>query len=110
MKTKVIFRKWKKKYGQGLIAIFPENPTTLYNDDCDMFEVHGGHGGGDYYGILPKTTLATEEEYKPLKGLLETMYEYDLEVYKRYTYDMLLELRAEQKRYKEFAEQHHKDQ
>lgn len=110
MKTKVIFRKWNKRNGGGIIAIFPENPTTLYNDNCDMFEVHGGHGGGDYYAVVKNSKLATEDEYAGVKGLLEVMYEYDLEVRKRYTYDMRMELRAEQQRYKDFAETYHKEQ
>jgi hypothetical protein len=81
-KTVVIFRKWSKKEGGGILALFPyEQASPRF---CSSFEHIGQHGGADLLGCIQRTKLATQEEYTSLKRELESApYRYRLEVRKR---------------------------
>jgi len=82
-KTQVIFRKWPKSEGGGIIALFPCNPgTNPYN--FDSYEHIGQHGAA-CYDIIHRTKLAKPEEYARLKAELEAEpYRYHLDVRQRF--------------------------
>ena len=90
-KTKVIFRKWNKKYDpkQGIIAIFPEEIVSMSMCDCGSWERVGEYGDINYWGtcvpevVIKKTKLATESEYLEDKKYLEDYYGFNLKVLKR---------------------------
>ena len=78
MKTKVIFRKWK----DGTIdALFPELADDIQGIFCVCYTRIGQHGGADYHGVIGRTKLASEPEYKSLYNEL-TRIGYDLQVIK----------------------------
>lgn len=83
-KTAVIFRKWGKRNGGGIIALFPEIPCDTYRHYCLSYEPVGQFGGADYIGVIARTLPATEEEYSVLKRELERLG-YNLAVYQRRT-------------------------
>lgn len=63
--TRVIFRKWRKSDGGGIIALFPAIPNDRAGDFCMSYEQVGQHSGADP-GIMARTTQATRAEYAPL--------------------------------------------
>ncbi len=65
-KTPVIFRKWGKSEGAGIIAIFPTELGTNSPYTCQMYEHVGQHGAGDPNGVIRRTKRATRSEYTPL--------------------------------------------
>ncbi len=69
MKTKVMFRYWKK----DVIALFPEIPADNWGVYCQSYQHIGQHGAADYYGIIDKSRWATYAEatalYNELEGL-----------------------------------------
>jgi hypothetical protein len=77
----VIFRKWKRSEGGGILALFPEVDDTLGH--CSSYEHVGQHGGADYNGCIARTKAATPEEYWPLKLELEQIG-YRLKIRRRY--------------------------
>lgn len=83
----VVFRKWGKRNGGGIIAVFPEY-SNGYNNRCYnrdtvmMYEHVGQHGEGSYYGVIQRTTPAKPEEYADLKKELEQIG-YELKVRQR---------------------------
>jgi hypothetical protein len=82
--TKVVFRKWPKREGGDVIALFPENIAVGYY--CDSYQHVGQHGAADYSGVVSMTKPAKPEEYAALKRELESApYEYKLRVIRRYT-------------------------
>jgi hypothetical protein len=58
--TKVIFRRWPKSQGDGIIALFPEIPSDLEGRFCLSYEHVGQHGGADYRAVIRMT--------KPVRG------------------------------------------
>jgi hypothetical protein len=79
----VLFRIWKKE-DHGVIAIFPTLPGTYERHTCECYEHVGQHGAGDPQGLIGRTRLATESEYRALKRELESNpYNYKLRVIKR---------------------------
>lgn len=86
--TKVIFRKWPKKEGGGIIAIFPEEIGDMSPYTCKMYEHVDQHGSGDPQLVIQGTTLATPVEYADLEEELESM-EYTLQVIKKNRYSFL---------------------
>ncbi len=42
--TKVIFRKWPKSQGGGVIALFPQLPASYSGHMCESYEHIGQHG------------------------------------------------------------------
>lgn len=81
-KTQVVFRKWPRSEGGGVIAIFYNDPgTSAY--DCDSYEHLGQHGNASL-DIINRTTPAKPEEYAALKRELESApYHYHLDVRQR---------------------------
>lgn len=81
--TRVVFRKWRKKYGSGVIAIFPDEKDVT-RGTVQMYEHVGQHGHGSYSDVISRSTLATPEEYAGFKRELESSpYNYNLKVVKR---------------------------
>jgi len=68
---KVIFRKWSKKEGVGIIAFFPKIPSDNYGYDMLSYEHIGQHGGSKYELLLRATHPAIPSEYADLKKELE---------------------------------------
>lgn len=85
-KTMVIFRKWNKREGGGILALFPELPADPQGFHCESYESVGGHSGANYQGLVSvlhaPTIPATPEEYAELKEELEGLG-YILEIRKR---------------------------
>ena len=83
--TKVIFRKWRRKDGGGIIALFPEVPADTTGHLCSSYEHIGQHGGADYnLVVFKKTRPAKPAEYAELKKELESLG-YCLEVRQKAT-------------------------
>lgn len=82
--TKVIFRKWPKREGGDVIALFPEVASSYIRSyDCESYQHIGQHGGASP-DIVQWTRPATPEEYAPLKRELESIG-YVLRVVKKFT-------------------------
>jgi len=86
--TIVVFRKWKKSvhaYGDGILALFPEDRWSVnMSISCSSYEHVGQHGAANYVGCISRTVPATPGEYKPLKQELEQLG-YRLVVRKRWS-------------------------
>ena len=97
-KTKVVFRKWRKREGEGIIALFPEIPADLSGYLCQSYQHVGQHGAASYDKLVSvqnaPTVPATPEEYADLKEELESIG-YVLEVRRRCTPAMRKALSAE---------------
>jgi len=76
--TKVVFRKWPKSEGGGILALFPELPGTS-EYDMDSFEINGGHGAAST-DLVSRTKAAAPSEYAETKRVLERNYGYRLRV------------------------------
>lgn len=86
----VIFRIWKHGTHKGnLTAYFPYLPAVPRERTITCYDMSGGHGSADYDYILPKTRLATPEEYDRLKKHLEEVVEYKLRVRQQVDRDKL---------------------
>jgi hypothetical protein len=80
--TPVIFRKWPKAEGGGIIALFPLEPAAS-EYDCSSYEHVGQHGAATL-DIIHRTRPATPAEYADLKQELESApYFYYLQVRQR---------------------------
>jgi hypothetical protein len=77
--TTVIFRKWSKKDGGDVIALFPE---ISEGNGLILSYQHLGQHGAASPGIVYATKAATPSEYAPLKRELEQIG-YRLKVMKR---------------------------
>lgn len=84
MATKVIFRKW----GQIVIAIFPEVLGNYSSYTCMSYVHIGQHCACDPQNIIDNSTPANETEYHDLKSELESIG-YSLKVIKRLRYSHL---------------------
>lgn len=82
MKTKVIFRKWPKKEGGDVIALFPLEIADNSGVFCSSYERVGQHSGADCRGVINRTKPAKPSEYADLKVELERIG-YELEIIKR---------------------------
>lgn len=72
-KTRVIFRRWPKKEGGGVLAIFPRDPATNDPHMCSSYEHHGQHGACDPNLVvrITKPVKLTDEDVQDLKRELE---------------------------------------
>lgn len=77
---RVIFRKWNRRHGDGIIATLPDVESNL--GYLIMYEHIGQHGEGDYWRLLNETTLAKPDEYADLLKEL-TDIGYELRIMKR---------------------------
>jgi hypothetical protein len=94
MKTKVIFRVFKKE--NDVLALFPEIPGTNDPHTCSSYQHIGQHGAADPNGCIQSTRPARPDEYADLKRELESApYDYDLQVVHRHTQQHLAARRAE---------------
>jgi len=78
--TVVVFRKWGKRNGGGIIALFPLDTDSTYF--CNSYEHVGQHAMANYVGVVSQSTPATPTEYASLKSELEALG-YKLDVRKR---------------------------
>lgn len=81
-KTAVVFRKWGKKKGGGIIALFPELPADANGYYVLSYEHIGQHGGADYNGVIARTVPASIDESTDLIQELESIG-YNLQVCQR---------------------------
>ena len=83
-KTIVVFRKWGKKNGGDVIAIFPFELGTNDPNTCSSYQHLGQHGAANDFEVVRATKLATAAEYAPLKAELEQIG-YNLEIRRKLT-------------------------
>lgn len=82
--VRVIFRKWPKKEGGGVIALFPGIAATVGNPyHCQSYEHVGQHGAASF-DLVNCTRKAKPEEYADLKKELERIG-YALTIAHRFT-------------------------
>jgi hypothetical protein len=55
-KQPVVIRKWKSTFGDGLIALLPEDPANCSGTECTAYEQVGGHGAADIDTVLARTS------------------------------------------------------
>lgn len=63
MSTKVVFRRWPKKEGGGVIALFPEEVCD-FQGHVTSYEHIGQHGGADYPSVI-RATRPTHPDTDP---------------------------------------------
>jgi len=85
MATKVIFRKWYKRHGGDIIALFPETPGSNDGGLCQSYMHLGQHGAANPNWVIQASYPATEEEYKDLLAELEKIGYDDLVIVKKQT-------------------------
>jgi hypothetical protein len=71
-KTKVIFRKFKNKDIDEVIALFPEL-SYRRNYMTESYMHIGQHSEVDYHAVIDMTRPATPEEYQELQKELESI-------------------------------------
>lgn len=95
--TPVIFRKFSKKEGGEVIALFPTDLGTYDPYTCCSYMHVGQHGSTDPQGIINCTKVAKPDEYESLKRELESApYGYRFKVYTRMQRDLFLKSRRAQ--------------
>jgi hypothetical protein len=92
--TPVVFRKWRKSQGGGILALFPTIPSDNLGYYCSSYEHVGQHGSADYRGCVQQTVPAKPEEYAALEKEL-TSIGYELQVVQRASPAMHAACRAE---------------
>jgi hypothetical protein len=79
--TPVVFRKWPKSEGGGVIALFP---TIEENGGLVSSYEHNGQHSAASLGLIHRTKAAKKDEYESLKRELEgAPYHYNLRVMSR---------------------------
>ena len=73
--TKVIFRRWPKKEGGGVVAIFPQDPGTYDPYTCSSYERVGQHASCCPYSLLQITKPAKESD-PDVKELIRELENY----------------------------------
>lgn len=82
--TPVIFRKWPKREGGDVIALFPAELGTYDPYTCGSYQHVGQHGSADPHMVVNATKKAKPEEYADLKRELESApYHYRFRVYEK---------------------------
>ena len=95
--TPVIFRKWPKREGGTIIALFPCEAGSYDEYTCSSYMHVGQHGIADPRQCINATRAAKPAEYADLQKELESApYGYRLKVYRRYQRDAFLKARREQ--------------
>lgn len=69
--TEVIFRKYPKKEGGQIIALFPYVCERSFGT-CESYMHIGQHSTADYQGVMQSTKAAKPSEYSDLKAELES--------------------------------------
>jgi len=70
--TRVVFRRWPKSQGGGIIALFPDIPSDPAGRYCLSYEHVGQHGGADYQGLI-RITKPVRERTEELEYLKEEL-------------------------------------
>jgi hypothetical protein len=70
--TRVVFRRWPKSQGGGIIALFPDIPSDSAGRFCLSYEHVGQHGGADYQGLIG-ITKPVQESSEELENLTEEL-------------------------------------
>jgi hypothetical protein len=70
--TRVVFRRWPKSQGGGIIALFPDIPSDPAGRFCLSYEHVGQHGGADYQGLIG-ITKPVQESSEELENLTEEL-------------------------------------
>ncbi|KKN62627.1 hypothetical protein LCGC14_0510380 [marine sediment metagenome] len=99
-KTPVLFRKWPKSEGGGVIAIFPTELGTDSPYTSMMYERVGQHGSGDPQGVVQQTKRATPSEYAGLLKELHKIGYRNLVVVQRLQQSFLAERRKKLAKYR----------
>jgi hypothetical protein len=83
----VIFRRWKKSDGSGVIALFPEIPEARNADLVLSYEHVGQHSAASLSGVVSRTVPAktSDPDVQALRRELEQGFDYRLVVYQRDT-------------------------
>jgi hypothetical protein len=84
--TAVVFRRWGKRNGGEVLALFPLEVTDYAGRYCSSYQHVGQHGDADYTGCIGATVPAdvSEPDCAALKLELESApYHYRLRVLKR---------------------------
>lgn len=89
--TPVIFRKWPKSEGEGIIALFPTELGTNDPYTSSSYEAVGQHGSADPAGLIQRTKAAKPDEYADLLVELQSIGYDDLKVYQKLQPDFLIE-------------------
>ena len=85
MKTKVIFRKFSKRDGGAVIALFPGIAATVGKPEtCESYMHIGQHSAANLPGLTASLKLAWPSEYADLEEEL-TRIGYDLDIRTRAT-------------------------
>jgi len=93
MGTPVIFRKWPKREGGDVIALFPTLVGTMNPYTCDSYEHVGQHGSADPQEVVWATKPAKPAEYTDLMEELKSIGYDDLVVYQKLQYKWVDERR-----------------
>jgi hypothetical protein len=59
--TSVVFRRWPKKQGATVLALFPGLPGTYDPATCSSYAHVGQHGAADYSACMERTVPADSE-------------------------------------------------
>jgi len=65
--TRVVFRRWPKSQGGGIIALFPDISSDYAGRFCLSYEHIGQYGGADYQGVI-RMTKPVRENSEELGG------------------------------------------
>jgi len=93
MATPVIFRKWPKKEGGDVIALFPTLVGNMDPYTCMSYMQLGQHSSADPQEVVQATEPAKPAEYADLLAELKSVGYDDLVVYKKLLYRFLDERR-----------------
>lgn len=85
----VMFRKWPKKEGGDIDAIFPTIPGTNDPYTCTIYAHVGQHSSGDPVAVIQRTKAAKPSEYTDLMKELHSIGYRKLVVYNRYQHSWL---------------------
>ena len=83
MGTPVIFRKWPKREGGDVIALFPTLVGDMSPYTCNSYEHVGQHGSADPQEVVWATKPAKPAEYADLLEELKSIGYNDLVVYQK---------------------------
>ena len=93
MGTPVIFRKWPKREGGDVIALFPTLVGDMSPYTCNSYEHVGQHGSADPQEVVWATKPAKPAEYADLLEELKSIGYDDLVVYQKLQYKWIDERR-----------------
>lgn len=84
--TPVIFRRWKKRHGGEVIAIFPADLAGYQAHEASCYQHVGQHGTVDMPAVIRCTKPAKDDDPDVLalrRELERAPYRYRLQIYRR---------------------------